>query len=139
MHTKNIVIVIVVVLLIGFGVYWRRAEPVVNTQTPSGDRAMPYGQEPATQTDGKAETFSGKLEQVNTGCFADGECYVVVGGKHVTVLMGWSRTTVGSTLGVESFGDLESHIGENVEVYAQMKDDGTYTLYGNESYYVKLK
>ena len=87
----------------------------------------------------KADTFSGTLEEVNTGCFADAECYVVVDGKHVTVLMGWSRDTVGSVLGLDGIGDLETHIGEEVEVYAQDKSDGTYTLYGSEGFYVKLK
>lgn len=86
----------------------------------------------------KADVFSGKLEEVNTGCFADGECYVVVDGKHVTTLRGWSRDTVGSVQGVEGFGDLEKYIGKNVEVYAQVNPDNTYTLYGSEGFYVKL-
>ncbi len=87
----------------------------------------------------KADVFSGKLEEVNTGCFADGECFVVVSGKHITALMGWSRDTVGKILGVDGFGDLENYIGKEVEVYAQDKGDGTYTLYGSEGFYIKLK
>lgn len=87
----------------------------------------------------KVGNFSGKLEKVDTGCFADGECYVEVDGKHVTAIMGWSQQTVGTVQGVEGFGDLESHIGEEVEVYAQDKGDGTYTLYGNSGFYIKLK
>lgn len=86
----------------------------------------------------KADVFTGKLEEVNTGCFADGECYVMVDGKHVTTLRGWSRDTVGSVQGVEGFGDLEKYIGKNVEVYAQVNPDNTYTLYGSEGFYVKL-
>ncbi len=86
----------------------------------------------------KVANFTAKLEEVNTGCFADGECYVVVGGKHITTLMGWSRETVGSLQGVDSIGDLESQIGKQIEVYAQDKGDGTYTLYGNSGFYVKL-
>ncbi|MFZ2522409.1 MAG: hypothetical protein WAX44_00530 [Minisyncoccia bacterium] len=84
------------------------------------------------------QIFIAKLEKVDTGCFADGECFVEVGGKHVTVLIGWSRDVVGQVLGVESFGDLEKHIGKNVEVYARMLSDGKYTLYGNQGYYVKV-
>lgn len=87
----------------------------------------------------KVGNFSGKLEKVDVGCFADGECYVEVDGKHVTAIMGWSQETVGTVQGVEGFGDLESHIGEEVEVYAQDKGDGTYTLYGNSGFYIKLK
>lgn len=87
----------------------------------------------------KVANFSGKLEEVNTGCFADAECYVVVDGKHVTAIMGWSQETVGTVQGVEGFGDLESHIGKEVEVYAQDTSDGKYTLYGSEGFYIKLK
>lgn len=87
----------------------------------------------------KADTFTGKLEQVNTGCFADGECYIVVDGKHITTLRGWSQDIVGTVFGADGIGGLESHIGENVEVYAQDRSDGTYTLYGSEGFYVKLK
>jgi hypothetical protein len=86
----------------------------------------------------KVANFTGKLEKVDTSCFADGECYVVVDGKHITAIMGWSRETVGQVLGVDGFGDLESHIGAKVEVYAQDTSDGKYTLYGNEGFYIKL-
>ncbi len=82
--------------------------------------------------------FTGKLEAVNTGCFADGECSVVVDGKKVTVLMGWSRDTVGSVQGVEGFGDLERYIGSEVEVYAQLNLVDSYTLYGSDKFYMKL-
>ncbi len=61
----------------------------------------------------------------------------MVDGKHVTALLGWSRETVGSVQGVEGFGDLESYIGDNVEVYAQVRGEGTYTLYGSEGFYIK--
>ena len=96
------------------------------------------GSEEVDVTDAEGVTFSGTLEEVNIGCFADGECYVVVDGKHVTAIMGWSMATVGTIQGVDGFGDLETHIGEEVEVYAQAMDDGTYSLYGNEEFYIKL-
>ncbi len=79
--------------------------------------------------------FEGTLEEVNTGCYADGECYVVVGGKHITTLMGWSRETVGTA----DYDALTAAIGATVEVYAHEKEDGTYTLYGDASYYVRVK
>lgn len=79
--------------------------------------------------------FEGVLQEVNTGCYADGECYVVVDGKHITTLMGWSRDTVGSA----DYDALTEAIGAPVEVYALPKEDGTYTLYGNEAYYVRVK
>lgn len=86
----------------------------------------------------KADTFKGKLEEVNTGCFADGECFVAVNGKHITTLLGRKSGEVGSVVGVEGFGDLENFIGEEVEVYAQDLSDGTFTLYGSEGFYIKL-
>lgn len=94
----------------------------------------------STQSDGKlkADTFVGTLEKVDTSCFADGECYVVVDGKHVTAIRGWSQDIVGRVVGVEGFGDLESRVGEEVEVYAQENSDGTYTLYGSEGFYIKV-
>jgi hypothetical protein len=82
--------------------------------------------------------FSGVLEEVNVGCFADGECYVVVDGKHITTLLGRNQEVVGKVLGVEGFGDLENFIGEKIEIKAKGLNDGTYTLYGDEYYYVKV-
>ena len=86
----------------------------------------------------KADTFTGKLTKVDTGCFSDGECFVEVDGKKVTALYGFNQAVVGSVVGVDGFGDLESHIGEEVEIYAQDNSDGTYTLYGSEGFYIKV-
>lgn len=153
MNNKNILIA-VIVAVIATGAYWfltmdTVVAPQSEVNTPqaltpesrSGDRiATPTSTEqPATEGKLKVGNFSGKLEKVDTGCFADGECYVVVDGKHITTTIGWSRDTLGSIQGVESFGDLEKHMGEEVEVYAKDNGDGTYSLYGSEGFYVKLK
>jgi hypothetical protein len=65
---------------------------------------------------------------------------VVVDGKHVTVLAGLriDPPPVGQIIGVPSIGELEDKIGTPVEVYAQDKGDGTYTLYGSTGFYVKV-
>ncbi len=102
----------------------RRAFPTENTPAPVGKI--------------KADVFIGTLDAVDTGCFADGECFVEVGGKHVTAIMGWSQETVGTIQGADSFGDLEKYIGKQVEVYAHVLEDGSYTLYGSEGFYIKL-
>jgi hypothetical protein len=102
-----------------------------------GRRATPATTTPTTSAVVSTK-FTGILQSVDTGCFADGECFVIVAGKRVTVLRGWSKETVGSVVGVPGFGDLESHIGGQVEVRAAMSSDGTYTLYGDPNYYVKV-
>lgn len=140
---KNILILVGVAVLFGGIIYLSKNNDVANnTNDESGDRVMNPGenteQEPEDVSKLKVANFTGKLEEVNVGCFVDGECYVVVDGKHITTTMGWSQETVGTVQGVEGFGDLESHIGESVEVYAKDNADGTYTLYGSEGFYVKL-
>lgn len=128
----KIILVLVVVLAAVAGTYY-----YLLGNDSEGSRVLPGFSQSEDKL--KVTNFSGKLEEVNTGCYADGECYVVVDGKHVTTTMGWSQEINGSVLGVPSFGDLEGRIGSEVEVYAQDKGDGTYTLYGSESFYVKLK
>ncbi len=113
------------------------------TETPdTGRRANPDDnmpdREPVPVGKLKVGNFTGKLQEVNTGCFSDGECYVVVDGKHITTTMGWSRETVGTIIGAPSIGDMETMIGSNVEVYARDNSDGTYSLYGSEGFYVKV-
>ena len=140
MNTKNIVTAVIVLVLLGGGAWWYKSmhkETVLVNE--NNDQRLPSPVQPTPEENLKTEKFSGKLEDVNVGCFVDGECYVVVDKKHVTVVMGWSQETVGSIIGVDSIGDLEKHIGEEMEVYAQKKDGGAYTLYGSQNFYVKLK
>lgn len=142
---KTTVIFIAILLVLITGIVWHKFTSKIDETsrtsavqenrrivTPSTSEQRPVGKI-------KADVFSGKLEEVNTGCFADGECYVLVDKKHVTVQIGWSQEIVGSVIGVDSFGDLEKYLGKDVEVYAHDKSDGTYTLYGSEGFYIKLK
>lgn len=88
-------------------------------------------------------SFSGAIEAVNTGCFADGICSVTVGGKEVILLAGFRMNVppVGALEGVDSIGDLENKIGSTAEVYAAPTTEGgaDYTLYGDTKYYVRVK
>ncbi len=85
------------------------------------------------------EKFSGVLKEVNTGCFADGECYIVVDGKNITVLWGWTNETVGSVRNGEGgIGELEKFVGSKIDVYANRLAADKYTLYGSTGYYVEL-
>jgi hypothetical protein len=100
-----------------------------NTPTPKPPVALPMGIAPS---------LSGKLTEVNTGCFSDGECYAVVDGKKVVLLIGWYQGKVGKILGADSIGDLENYIGADATVFAGMDDQGDYTLLGNESFYLQV-
>lgn len=137
---KKILILIGVLILAGAAYWFMGGNGSALLQR--GNPQAPYWDGvPQSQNESDAEKFSGTLEEVNTGCFADAECYVVVDGKHVTVLMGSALdpTVVGIIAGVPTIGELEPKIGTEVEVYAQKKSDGTYTLYGSQDYYVKVK
>lgn len=89
-----------------------------------------------------APTFTGKIEAVDTGCFADGVCSVTVDGKKVILLAGFriSPPPVGSLKGVASIGDLEGKIGSTARVYAatSTQEGYDYTLYGSPTYYVEV-
>lgn len=137
MNTKNIIITIIFIILVVGGISWLLESNKAGTV--AGDR---YGENtPTTTPDSKLKVanFSGVLTEVNTACFADGECFVVIDGKHITTTLGWRQEVVGSIIGVESIGDMENYKGQQFEVYAQDKGDGTYTLYGSEGFYIKLK
>lgn len=93
---------------------------------------------PETPPQGIAPSLSGKLTEVNTGCFSDGECYAVIDGKKVILLIGRYQGKVGKILGAESIGDLEQYIGSSATVFAGMNDNGDFTLLGNESFYLQV-
>lgn len=140
MQTKYLLLAlgILVLVTLGVGVYTIMGEKgTEGLSREIENEVKPIPPSPMGGGKLKAETFTGTLELVDTGCFADGECYVTVDGKHVTALMGWSRDTVGSVVGVEGFGDLEQYVGQKVEVYAQVTGEGQYTLYGSEGFYIK--
>ncbi len=110
--------------------------PVVSTSSSTPGVPPPRPSTPVSPV--TQSTFTGTLTEVNTGCFADGECYAVIGGKHVTLTIGRKQEPLGTIVGVPSIGDLESHVGEKATVYAKALPDGTYTLYGNTAYYVAV-
>ncbi len=88
----------------------------------------------------QTESFEGIIQSVSTACFSDGECSVTIDGKKVITTIGWSQETVGSIKGtVSSIGDIETNkIGARAKVYARKLSDGSYTLYGNTSYYIEV-
>lgn len=83
-----------------------------------------------------AMVFSGTLETFGSACFHDGECYVVLDGRKVTLLVGRSTQPVGEVLGVD-LGVMQEYIGKRFEVYALSLGDDSYTLYGNTAFYIR--
>ncbi len=133
-------LVLLVVILVITGVFDKGSNLISsnrteNTVEPSVNKVVSVPLPPEILGTDK---FVTKLQSVDTGCFSDGECFVMVEGKHLTVIDGRRQGVVGTIKGVESFGDLEKHIGEFVEVYAQVIDKDTFTLYGNPDFYIKL-
>ncbi len=104
------------------------------TPTPPAGTPKP----PVTPPMDIAPSISGTLTEVNTGCFSDGECYAMVDGKKVILLIGWYQGKVGKILGAESIGDLENYIGSKATVFAGQDANGNYTLLGNESFYLQV-
>lgn len=135
--------VVVLILLIGAGffIFNGKSEVIMDSElrdTTTEETPVTEEEEtPTTQTEGKLKVvnFVGVLTEVNTGCAYDAECYVIVDGKHITTMRGWSRD-IGGTADLDILG---ANIGQNVHVYAQDLGDGTYTLYGSEGFYVRLK
>lgn len=123
---------------------------IIISGTPATEEQSPADLDPNNQNQNPEDpnalssdpiTFRGILTEVDTGCFADGECFAVVDGNRVTAIMGWSQETVGSTI-IEGnadagFGDLYLYLDQEVEVFAQPTGDASYTLYGSEGFYIK--
>lgn len=86
---------------------------------PAADAGLPEG----------TKRFSGKVDAVDDGCFADGTCSVTVDGVLVVTLTGWSRDTWGQR-------DTELQVGERVDVACRPTLEGC-TLNGNAAYYVR--
>ncbi len=109
------------------------------TSTPDGSKPDSTPKPtPVTPNSNIAQTITGTLTAVNTGCFSDGVCFAIVDGKKVVLLIGRYQGPLGKIIGAESIGDLEGRIGESVTVYATKDTDGNFTLLGSDKYYLKL-
>jgi hypothetical protein len=115
----------------------------VVTDLASGENPLEFVSVPGPDADDPVgtEVFIGQLQALDTGCFADGECFVIVDGKKITTMLGGrgvSQENLGSVKGLDSFIALFDYIGTFVEVKALKQDDGNYTLYGSKDFYIKL-
>ena len=85
---------------------------------------------PATIS-GNVMRFSGKVEAIDNGCFADGVCSVTVAGTTIVTMVGWSQDTWGNR-------PAELKTGDPVEVRCRRSDAGC-TLNGSADYYIRNK
>lgn len=88
--------------------------------------------------------FTGIVTETNNGCWADGGCSIKVNDKWITVEIGGLKSPdskpeiKGGLIGISFDQDTNKYIGKKVEVYAGQTDGNSFTLYGNEGYYIKL-
>lgn len=70
-------------------------------------------------------------EEGDTSCYYDGVCSIIMGKYEVITFVGWPS---------EIKGDIDNsfQIGNIIEVYGKIVDKNIITLYGNESYYLKV-
>lgn len=151
---KKILLLIVILIAIGAAAYgYLKMSGTIQVEQKSADTEEAGSQAVAPKqgndvpegtvapAPSKPATFSGKLESVNTGCVGGGrgECFVMVDGKRVVVVPNAPADLTGVIVGVPTFMDLAGKIGSTVEVYAMEKSTGTYSLYGSNQFYIKLK
>ena len=88
--------------------------------------------------------FTGNITETNNGCWSDGICSIKVDDKWITAEIGGLRPPNskaeirGDLIGISFSQDTNKYIGKRVEVYAKQSDDNSFTIYGNENYYIKL-
>jgi hypothetical protein len=78
--------------------------------------------------------FTGTVDSIDTGCYADGECSMQVDGRKVVWMRGWSRSTWGQ---VQQPPDVGTYVGKRVEVWCRVEEDHC-TLEGNAAYFIRL-
>ena len=131
--TYKIIAVIVGLLVVVGALVFASREPVQNIPT---EPIITATSTPATPTEIR---FKGTITAYSTACFSDGICSVTVDGKEVIITAGFrQQKTVGTLIGVDSIADLENQIGARAEVYAALTEEGSYTLYGSQAYFVKV-
>jgi hypothetical protein len=136
---KRLLPLLVISLLILAGWYlWagsHPAAPVAVSGTPSKTPS------PTASDYSVGDKFSGAVTADECATspqpIGDVGCYITVDGKKVTVLHGNARPT-------HPWGSFDIHnqspnaVGKTVDVYAHRLADGTYTLEGSSSFYVKV-
>ena len=87
--------------------------------------------DPPNGSDAGVLAFSGTVQGIDNGCFADGVCSVEVDGRTVVTLRGWSRSTWGHR-------DPGIEVGDAVDVRCLVEGTGC-TLEGDAGYYLRKR
>ena len=112
------------------------------TQTVTGPTASPSVPSFINTTQGVK--FTGIITETNNGCWGDGICSIKIDNKWIVAEIGGLRPPNskpeirGSLIGINFSQDTNKYIDKKVEVYAKQTDGENFTIYGNESYYIKL-
>ncbi len=90
--------------------------------------------EPTTigvDANGRTLTLRGRVEAIDNGCHADGECAVTLDGIRIVTLRGWSHAIWGER-------DPDLSVGDRAEARCRQTRAGC-TLEGDAGYYVRKR
>lgn len=88
--------------------------------------------------------FTGIITDTNNSCWADGVCSVKIDNSWIEVERGGLRPPNmveepgGQLIGISFDLDTGKYIGQKAEFYGVEKGNGSFTIYGNFNYYLKL-
>lgn len=114
----------------------------IPTQTAVSPTVLPTMPSSTNTTQGVK--FTGNITETNNGCWSDGICSIKIDDKWIVAEIGGLRPPDskpeirGSLIGINFSQDTNKYIGKSAEVYAKQTDNNNFTIYGNESYYIKL-
>lgn len=80
--------------------------------------------------------FSGTVNEIDVGCYADGICKINVDGKWVEFGRGWYQGPSGQFIGFSNIDDISGKMVE-VRVLPAEFEGYDYTILGDERLYIK--
>lgn len=88
--------------------------------------------------------FLGTITEFDNGCWADGLCSVKIDDKWIEAERGglqppdYQEEPRGQLIGISFSKDNNQYVGKKVEVYGKVIKENYFTIYGDQSYYIKL-
>lgn len=139
---QKIAVIIGITLITG-------AIAVIKIRTSNSSSNIASINQENNQKQAKDIRFSGKISDIDLSCHWDGICQIKVGDYWIITEQGGDPRPENSNEKQEK-GKIfdpkglplsqidESSVGKQVEVYAQVLDNSSLSLYGNNAYYVKF-